>query len=48
MSGMRVEEGKTIVLVDPNELARFARTYANLPPIPNEFRRSDRVFFERR
>ena len=29
-------DGTTRVLVDPGELARFARTYRNLPPVPQD------------
>ena len=48
MSGMRVEAGKTIVLVDPSELARFTRTYKNLPPVPRAASNRTEPYIERR
>jgi hypothetical protein len=36
-----------ILIVDPGELKRFAKTYAGLPPIPPEFLRRDEPFILR-
>jgi hypothetical protein len=47
MSGMRVEPGKTLVLVDPGELARFANTYRDLPPLPRAALERTAPYFER-
>ena len=46
--GFEVVPGKTVVLVDPGELARFSRTYHNLPPVPREAVGKSKPFFEQR
>ena len=48
MRGFDVVPGKTIVLIDPSELARFSRTYRNLPPLPREALGRSEPFLERR
>jgi hypothetical protein len=41
LRGAHIVPGRTLVIIDPSELRRFARTYWKIPPPPPELAERD-------